>query len=75
MRLHKWFYREYEGSLGKDGFTYGMKLILPIVVLILAWKGFKMRMGYEKFHWDGFSVFLQGMRPGVNEEAMTRLLL
>ena len=46
-----------------------MKLILPIVALIVAWKAFKILMGYETMYWNGFSAILQGMRPGINEEA------
>ncbi len=72
LLFERWFYPEYEGSLKGKGFGRGMLAALPVIVFIIAYRVFKAALGYEALRAPSLFTILQGLRAGVNEEAVFR---
>lgn len=70
--FRRWFYPEYEGCCGLKDLGYGMKAALPVIIFIIAWKVFKVAVGFELFKITSFYPVLMGSRAGINEEAAFR---
>lgn len=70
--FRRWFYPEYEGSCGLNGLGYGMKAALPVIIFIIAWRVFKVAVGFELFKLTGFFPVLMGTRAGISEEIAFR---
>ena len=68
----KWFSPEYESSLGGKGLLYGFAITLPLIFFIIAYKIFKIVMGYEIYQSLDMESILMGARPGFGEEAFFR---
>lgn len=68
----RWFSPEYETSLSGKGLSYGFAISLPIILFIIAYKIFKIVVGYETYQVIDMESILMGSRPGFGEEAFFR---
>lgn len=73
MLFKRWFYPEYEGSLGVKGFGSGMIQILPLAVFIILCRVVKIAAAYETYTGDFYAGFL-AFRAGLNEEIYFRAI-
>ena len=70
--FEKWFVPEYEGSMGSKGFSYGLKLSLPVLIFWTVWISAKALMKLIDLYPPDFESIVKGLRPGVSEEIAFR---
>ena len=68
----KWFSPEYESALTGKGLAYGFALSVPVIVFMIAYRVFKIAMGYEIYESFDLDSLLMGSRAGFGEEIFFR---
>ena len=70
--FEKWFVPEYEGSMKMKGFSYGMKLTIPVFIFWSVWMTIKVITKQSVCYPPDFEAIVKGMRPGICEEIAFR---
>lgn len=70
--FEKWFSPEYEGSMKGDGFIYGIKLIIPVIIFWAAWMTIKCLTKNAVAYPVDLEAIIKGARPGICEEIAFR---
>lgn len=70
--FERWFRSEYKGSLTFQGFGYGMKLSIPLIIFWMVWLLGKAALGFVDHYAPDLEAILKGFRPGVCEETIFR---
>lgn len=70
--FEKWFFPEYEGSMKMNGFSYGMKLTIPVFIFWAVWMTIKVITKQSVYYPPDLEAIIKGMRPGICEEIAFR---
>lgn len=73
LLFKRWFYPEYEGSLGTRGIGKGLVQALPLIIFIILCRVIKIIIDFEVYEGDWYAALL-AVRVGVNEEIYFRAI-